>query len=68
MKKVFFAFVVTSMVVLTACNNKPKEDATATPAVDTTALKATAPAAAPADTTAKAADTTTTTTTTTTTK
>ena len=66
MKKVFFAFVVTSMVVLTACNNKPKEDATAAPAVDTTALKATAPVAV--DTTAKSADTTTTTTTTTTTK
>ncbi len=35
MKKLFFAFVATSVVVLSACNNKPAESET--PAVDSTA-------------------------------
>ena len=39
MKKVFFAFVVTAGVVLTACNNKPAAT-DAIPAADTTAVKA----------------------------
>jgi len=61
MKKVFFAFVAATVVVLSACNNKPAESTEAT--ADTTAVaaaaEATAPAtdstaAAPADTTAAA--------------
>ena len=36
MKKLFFAFVATSVVVLSACNNKPAESET--PAVDSTAV------------------------------
>lgn len=47
MKKVFFAFVAASVVVLSACNNKPAENAEGT-AVDTaavtTAVEETAPA------------------------
>ena len=39
MKKVFFAFVAASVVVLSACNNKPAETTDATPA-DTTAAAA----------------------------
>ena len=69
MKKVFFAFVVTSMVVLTACNNKPKEESTETKS-DTASVSTMVKATAPADST-KAATTdssATTTTTTTTTK
>lgn len=40
MKKVFFAFVAASVVVLSACNNKPAENTDATP-VDTTAVTTT---------------------------
>ena len=50
MKKVFFAFVVTAGVVLTACNNKPAAT-DATPAADTTAVKAAVTTTAPADST-----------------
>ncbi len=56
MKKVFFAFVAASVVVLSACNNKPAESTEAT--ADTTAVAAAAEATAPVDTTAVAADTT----------
>ena len=69
MKKVFFAFVVTSMVVLTACNNKPAES-TETKTADTASVSTMVKETAPADT-SKAAMTdssATTTTTTTTTK
>ena len=58
MKKVFFAFVAASVVVLSACNNKPAETTEAT-AVDTaavtTAVEATADTAAAAATTDTAA-------------
>lgn len=37
MKKVFFAFVAASVVVLSACNNKPAETTEAT-TVDTTVV------------------------------
>ena len=41
MKKVFFAFVAASVVVLSACNNKPAEstDATADTTTVTTAVE-----------------------------
>lgn len=63
MKKLFFAFVAVSVVVLSACNNKPAESTEAT--ADTTAVEAaveataavvdSAVAAAPVDTAAAAA-------------
>ncbi len=59
MKKVFFAFVAASVVVLSACNNKPAEttegttvDTAAVTAVETTTVD-TAAAAATTDSTAK---------------
>lgn len=55
MKKVFFAFVAASVVVLSACNNKPAET-TETPAVDSAATAAPVEAA-PVDTAAAAATT-----------
>ena len=57
MKKVFFAFVAASVVILSACNNKPAEnpEATADTTAVTTAVEETAPAV---DSTAAAMDTT----------
>ncbi len=55
MKKVFFAFVAASVVVLSACNNKPAET-TETPAVDSAATAAPVEAA-PVDTAAATATT-----------
>jgi hypothetical protein len=59
MKKVFFAFVAASTIVLAACNNKPAESTDATAAdttAVTTAVENTAPAeTAPMDSTAPAA-------------
>lgn len=45
MKKLFFAFVAVSVVVLSACNNKPAESTEAT--ADTTAVEAAVEATAP---------------------
>ena len=60
MKKVFFAFVAVTVIALSACNNKPATDESATTTdttAVTTAVENTAPAAdstaAPADTTKK---------------
>lgn len=52
MKKVFFAFVAVTVMVLSACNNKPAESTEAT--ADTTAVAAAAETTAPADSTAAA--------------
>ena len=40
MKKVFFAFVAASVVILSACNNKPAANTDATPADTTTVTTA----------------------------
>ncbi len=56
MKKVFFAFVAVTVMVLSACNNKPAESTEAT--ADTTAVAAAAETTAPADSTVAPADTT----------
>lgn|GEM_PF-3131932 len=58
MKKVFFAFVAASTIVLAACNNKPagETEATVDTTAVTTAVENTAPVeAAPVDSTAPAA-------------
>jgi hypothetical protein len=69
MKKVFFAFVVTSMVVLSSCGDKNKSTDAATTVNQDSIDKAKAmQATAPKDTISATKDTTTTTTTTTTTE
>lgn len=50
MKKVFFAFVAVSAIVLSACNNKPAESTEAT-ADTTVVVEPAVEATAPADTT-----------------
>ncbi|MBL0309344.1 MAG: hypothetical protein IPP77_06640 [Bacteroidetes bacterium] len=52
MKKVFFAFVATSVMALAACNNKPAEEATEAAATETTEAVSNA-----VETTAAAVDT-----------
>jgi ABC-type enterochelin transport system substrate-binding protein len=60
MKKVFFAFVAASVVILTACNNKPAETETTTETTTEATTEATTDSAAAttAPTEAAAADTT----------
>lgn len=56
MKKVFFSLVAASVLVLSACNNKPAEDAAATATEATEAVTETAAeAVATIDSTADAA-------------
>jgi PBP1b-binding outer membrane lipoprotein LpoB len=52
MKKVFFAFVAASVVVLSACNNKPAESTETT--TDTTAVTEAVTETAPVDSAAAA--------------
>ena len=54
MKKVFFALVAVTVIVLSACNNKPKETMDTVTAVDSTVTQAAQTTAAAVDTAAAA--------------
>lgn len=60
MKKVFFAFVAASVVILTACNNKPAETETTTETTTEATTEATIDSAAATTAPAEAAATDTT--------